>query len=114
MLSCTCAQVLPGSTEPAVLRDALHASLPQAPPSDQQPVQYPAMLYTTVGRLLSPPRRPDSPGHPGMVRTKLHTPPQSCHTALLSGLTAGAWLDSIRQRPSCILMDVCVASSVTN
>jgi hypothetical protein len=60
-------QVLPGSTEPAVLREALRASLPQAPPAEQQPVRFPAMLHTTVGRLLAPPRRPDSPGHPGMV-----------------------------------------------
>lgn len=59
-------QVLPGSTEPAVLREALRASLPQAPPAEQQPVRFPAMLHTTVGRLLAPPRRPDSPGHPGM------------------------------------------------
>lgn len=60
-------QVLPGSTEPAVLRSALQTSLPHAPPLEEQPVQYPAMLYTTVGRLLSPPRRPDADGMPGMV-----------------------------------------------
>jgi hypothetical protein len=53
-------QVLPGSQEVATLRAALQAALPRAPPPEQQHVRSPAMLYTTVARLLAPARRPDS------------------------------------------------------
>jgi hypothetical protein len=84
VMLCCVLQVLPGSTEPAVLRDALHASLPQAPPADQQPVQFPAMLYTTVGRVLSPPRKPDHPGQPGMVRTLHMQRSEPVHLALFT------------------------------
>jgi hypothetical protein len=59
--------VLPWSTEVAELLAALQAALPHAPPPDQQHVHYPAMLYTTVARLLAPARRPDTSWATGEV-----------------------------------------------
>lgn len=51
-------QVLPGSGEPEEIRASLRHALPNAPPPAQQAVREPAMLHTTVARLLSPARRP--------------------------------------------------------
>eukprot|EP00879_Flechtneria_rotunda_P021896 GHRR01023091.1.p1 GENE.GHRR01023091.1~~GHRR01023091.1.p1 ORF type:complete len:367 (+),score=82.02 GHRR01023091.1:3052-4152(+) len=53
-----CWQVLPGSGEPAILRDRLRAALPRAPPLDKQVIQELAILHTTVGRVLAPTKRP--------------------------------------------------------
>ncbi|GBG00104.1 hypothetical protein Rsub_12845 [Raphidocelis subcapitata] len=53
-----CWQVLPGSGEPEDIRASLRHALPHAPPPAQQAVREPAMLHTTVARLLSPARRP--------------------------------------------------------
>ncbi|KXZ47400.1 hypothetical protein GPECTOR_35g838 [Gonium pectorale] len=50
-----CWQVLPDGGEPALLRAALGAALPNAPPREAQMVKEPAMLHTTVARLLLPP-----------------------------------------------------------
>ncbi|EFJ51029.1 hypothetical protein VOLCADRAFT_88255 [Volvox carteri f. nagariensis] len=52
-----CWQVLPEGGEPALLRAALGAALPNAPPREAQMVKEPAMLHTTVARLLKPPPR---------------------------------------------------------
>ncbi len=51
-------QVLPGGGEPAVLRQALAAALPGAPPKEGQMVREPAILHTTVARLLAPLKSP--------------------------------------------------------
>jgi hypothetical protein len=53
-----CWQVLPTGGEPAVLRQALGAALPNAPPKEGQMVREPAILHTTVARLLSPLKSP--------------------------------------------------------
>ncbi|KAG2493462.1 hypothetical protein HYH03_008279 [Edaphochlamys debaryana] len=50
-----CWQVLPGGGEPALLRAALGEALPNAPPKEAQMVKEPAMLHTTIARLLQPP-----------------------------------------------------------
>lgn len=54
-----CWQVLPEGGEPALLRAALSKALPDAPPKDAQMVKEPAMLHTTLARLLQP-RLPDA------------------------------------------------------
>jgi hypothetical protein len=41
--------------EPVTLRKALAAALPNAPPTSAQMVKEPAMLHTTLARLLQPP-----------------------------------------------------------
>ncbi|KAG2445661.1 hypothetical protein HXX76_000270 [Chlamydomonas incerta] len=50
-----CWQVLPIGGEPALLRAALGVALPNAPPREAQMVKEPAMLHTTIARLLRPP-----------------------------------------------------------
>lgn len=50
-----CWQVLPTGGEPALLREALGRALPNAPPREAQMVKEPAMLHTTIARLLQPP-----------------------------------------------------------
>ncbi|KAI8476976.1 MAG: hypothetical protein J3K34DRAFT_516229 [Monoraphidium minutum] len=57
--------VAPGSGEPQELRIALRAALPRAPPPADQAVREPAMLHTTLARLLAPPRRPAARGGGG-------------------------------------------------
>ncbi|PNH05211.1 hypothetical protein TSOC_008567 [Tetrabaena socialis] len=54
-----CWQVLPEGGEPALLRAALGAALPNAPPREAQMVKEPAMLHTTIARLLQPPPSQD-------------------------------------------------------
>lgn len=44
----------PGS-EPVQLREALQRALPRSPPHDAQMVKEPAILHTTIARLLLPP-----------------------------------------------------------
>jgi hypothetical protein len=51
-------QVLASGGEPAVLRQALGAALPNAPPKEGQMVTQPAILHTTVARLLAPLKSP--------------------------------------------------------
>lgn len=62
-LLCSLAQVLPGSGEPAALRQALRTALPHAPPPQDQAVTQPAMLHTTVARLLAPALHAAPPAH---------------------------------------------------
>ena len=50
-----CWQVLAGGSEPAELRSALGLALPRAPGIEGQMVKEPAMLHTTIARLLLPP-----------------------------------------------------------
>lgn len=47
-------QVLEGGGEPALLRKALAQALPNAPGPAGQMVKEPAMLHTTIARLLQP------------------------------------------------------------
>lgn len=50
-----CWQALETGSEPALLREALGKALPDAPPKEAQMVKEPAMLHTTLARLLQPP-----------------------------------------------------------
>jgi len=52
--ACACLQVLPGSGEPADLRAAIAAALPQAPKPEQQVIKDGAILHMTLARLLAP------------------------------------------------------------
>ncbi|KAK9845374.1 hypothetical protein WJX81_004792 [Elliptochloris bilobata] len=49
-----CWQVTDG-TDPAALRDAMRQALPRAPPPEQQTVIEPAILYTTLARIVLSP-----------------------------------------------------------
>lgn len=53
-----CWQALPGGSEPADLRKAVGRALITAPGIEGQMVKEPAMLHTTVARLLQPPGSP--------------------------------------------------------
>lgn len=55
-----CWQALPGGSEPADLRKAVGRALITAPGIEGQMVKEPAMLHTTVARLLQPPDSPTS------------------------------------------------------
>lgn len=57
---------IPG-TEPAVLRSALASALPDAPGPEAQMVREPAMLHTTLARLLAPPQGAGGAGAGGGV-----------------------------------------------
>ncbi|KAF5829141.1 hypothetical protein DUNSADRAFT_16501 [Dunaliella salina] len=50
-----CWQATLAGTEPAQLREALRRALPDAPPAEAQMVKEPAILHTTIARLLQPP-----------------------------------------------------------
>ncbi len=50
--------MLPSSGEPEELRASLRHALPRAPAPSKQAIQEPAMLHTTIARLLAPARRP--------------------------------------------------------
>ena len=60
-----CWQVLPIGGEPALLRAALGVALPNAPPREAQMVKEPAMLHTTIARLLRPPAAASASGGSG-------------------------------------------------
>lgn len=62
-----CWQALPGGSEPADLRAAVGRALIHAPGIDGQMVKEPAMLHTTVARLLQPPSSTTGGGGAGQA-----------------------------------------------